>query len=223
MLQSTSTTQYQDLVEKLSAQLAKTESLEQGQMRMATHMEQLSLIPGRKMSTESLPPSYSLKDNLDTNDTIQIKASCYRRSCRPWCSCRCHVRRSIRSPSIATDFLGSLFIGYSGVPGLTQSCNEKQCSRRSQVRFITSYQFPKWMWTRALFTSFMTSRLYGPEMLVRVQNTISYVSETYQCCLNGEVGLLKKRFDNGLASPFDVDPEGVSLLHVSLSRFHPFL
>jgi hypothetical protein len=73
----------------------------------------------------------------------------------------------------------------------------------------------KWIRTRALFASFMTSRIHSPQLLVRVQNTIPYVSETYQCCLNGEVGLLKKRFDNGLASPFDVDPEGVSLVHVS--------
>jgi hypothetical protein len=178
----------------------------------------LNLAHGRKNSIESLPPPYSLAENPDENQVVQIRASCYRRSCRPWCSCRCHVRRSIRSPSLATDFLGSLFIGFSGVPGLTEVCNESQCNRRSQVRLIASYQFPKWMWTRALFASFMTSKLHGPEMILRVKNTIPYTSETYQCCLNGELGLLKRRFDDGLASPFDVDPEGVSLVHVSPTR-----
>jgi hypothetical protein len=185
------------------------------QLQVAKQMEQLPFVRRRTSSIESPPPPWSPEENLDDDHVVEIRASCYRRSCRPWCSCKCHVRRTIRSPSMATDFLGSLFIGYSGIPGLTESCNEKQCSRRSQVRFIASYQFPKWIWTRALFASFMTSRLYGPEMLVRVQNTIPYVSETYQFCLNGQTELLKKRFDGGLASPYDVDPEGVSLLHVS--------
>jgi hypothetical protein len=206
--------QYQDIMEKLSFQMLKLEAVERSQERWMRELSNSLKTEGPADSPEANPPPYTLMDDKSQADTIQIKTSCYRRTCRPWCSCRCHIRGSIRSPSIVSNFLGSLFVGYSGIPGVTEACSEKQCSKRSQVRLIASYQFPKWMWTRALFTTFATSREYGPELLVRVQHTIPYASETYQHCLNGEVVSLKRRFDDGLASPFDVDPDGISLLHV---------
>ena len=148
---------------------------------------------------------------------IQIRASCYRRTCRPWCSCLCHVRGSVRTPGIMKTFMGSLFLGYSGVPGITQPCNETQCRRRSSTRFILSYQFPEWFWTRALFASFVKSTMFGPEMLLRVQTTIPWASETYNFCVDGNVKGLQRLFEEGCASPFDVDPRGASLLLVSIS------
>lgn len=60
--------------------------------------------------------------------------------------------------------------------------------------------------------------MFGPEMLLRVQTTIPYTSETYNHCLKGNVGSLQRLFGEGSASPFDVDPDGVSLLHVRESQ-----
>jgi hypothetical protein len=150
------------------------------------------------------------------NSAIQLRASCYRKTCRPWCSCCCHVRRQVRTPGLAKSFIGSLFIGYSGVPIVTPPCNEKQCKKRSTSRIILSYQFPSWFWERSLFTSFMSAALSGPEMLIRVTNTIPYACETYQHCVDGNVLGLRRLFEIGKASPFDLDPDGVSLLNVSI-------
>jgi hypothetical protein len=170
------------------------------------------------------PPEYSEcaqtingNDSMRTeNSAIQLRASCYRKTCRPWCSCCCHVRREVRTPGLAKSFIGSLFIGYTGVPVVTPPCNEKQCKKRSTSRIIVSYQFPGWFWERSLFTSFMTAALSGPEMLIRVTNTIPFACETYQHCLDGNVPGLRRLFELGKASPFDLDPAGISLLHVSV-------
>jgi ankyrin repeat protein len=62
--------------------------------------------------------------------------------------------------------------------------------------------------------------MVGPEMLLRVQTTIPYASETYNFCANGNVKALQRLFEEGLASPFDVDPRGVSLLHNALRFDH---
>ena len=163
----------------------------------------------------SRPPSYRESDSTETSGSLRIRATCYRRSCRPWCSCRCHIRREVRTPSIAKKLIGSLFVGYSGIPAVTEPCNERQCSKRSSSRVIVSYQFPEWFWTRSLLVSFMSASMSGPEMLIRVSNTIPFASETYQHCLGGNVPGLKRLFETGCASPFDLDPEGLSLLRVS--------
>jgi len=203
------------IINTLSAQMAPLESLVSSTSLINTKLEKFSLTETNE------PPQNQLNDENQAapkqGHTIQIRASCYRRSCRPWCSCRCHVRRSVRTPGLVKNFMGSLFLGYSGVPGITEPCNETQCRRRSSARFILSYQFPSWFWTRALFASFVKSTMFGPEMLLRVQTTIPYTSETYNHCLKGNVGSLQRLFEEGCASPFDVDPDGVSLLHVRQS------
>jgi len=163
------------------------------------------------------PPSYCHDDATANVSSLRIRASCYRRSCRPWCSCRCHIRRQVRSPGMAKKFVGSLFVGYSGMPAMTESCNEKQCRKRSSSRIIVSYQFPEWFWTRSFLASFMTAGFAGPEMLIRLSNTIPFASETYQHCLGGNILGLKRLFEMGSASPFDLDPDGLSLLRVSVS------
>jgi ankyrin repeat protein len=113
-------------------------------------------------------------------------------------------------------FIGSLFVGYSGIPLITEACNEKQCRRRSTFRVIVNYQFPKWFWTRALFASVVNDVMAGPEMLLRVPRQVPFTSEAYQHCLNGDVTSLKLLFDAGKASPFDVDPDGTFLLNSAL-------
>lgn len=174
-------------------------------------------------STSSRPPSYreidrgqnEVEGQQDNTHSLQIRASCYRKTCRPWCSCRCHIRREIRTPGLAKKFIGSLFVGYSGIPVVTEPCNERQCRKRSSSRVIVSYQFPGWFWTRSLLASFMTANVAGPEMLIRISNTIPFASETYQQCQTGNAFGLLRLFENGSASPFDLDPDGLSLLRVS--------
>src|SRR5436190_6471874 len=133
------------LLETLSVQAVHTEELRSTTSKLAEKVEELTLV-----RTATLPP-YSetsphkqgvhqhlgeLSSHNDEGSVIQLRAGCYRKTCRPWCSCCCHVRKSVKMPHSLRGFLGSLFVGYSGVPFVTPPCNERQCSRRSTVRFI---------------------------------------------------------------------------------------
>jgi len=197
-----------EILENLFLQGEKLDALEASNRQLA------QLISGTQSSDK--PTNTYHQDPRSSSDggSIRIQASCYRRSCRPWCSCRCHIRGNLKSPAMVSRFFGSLFVSYSGVPGLSQTCDEKHCHSRTNLRIITSYQLPTWIKERVLYTCFVSSRMTGPEFLVRVQNSVPFSSETYQHCLNGDSALLKRRFDSGLASPYDVDPDGLSLLHV---------
>ncbi|KAL9071606.1 MAG: hypothetical protein Q9157_005414 [Trypethelium eluteriae] len=149
---------------------------------------------------------------------ISIFALGYRKTCRLWCSCCCHIKRSIRSPSsgILQTLVGSLFVGYSGIPAITPPCNETQCRRRSSMRIMLSYQFPEWFWTNVLFASCDTTTLAGPELLLRVQTKIPFNSAAIDYCFRGDIMSLKRMFENGTASPFDVNPDGTSLFCYAL-------
>jgi ankyrin repeat protein len=185
-------------------------------------------------SSGTAPPSYRENDRMEdtaswissTSDMqkptgpLAIRAACYRKSCRPWCSCRCHVRRELRTPGLAKKFLGSLFLGYSGIPVLVEPCNEKQCRKRSTSRINLSYQFPSWFWSQSLVASFTTAQPTGPELLIRISNTIPFASETYQYCSSGNERGLVRLFAAGKASPFDLDPDGLSLLRNALKWDH---
>jgi hypothetical protein len=228
--QSESGRKLDSILQKLSTQMTQTDALVSSTLLLNEKMGQLNLSDTHdfKDSSQRLslynfdPAATDLKHKktppAESTGTIQVRASCYRKTCRPWCSCCCHVRRSLRSPGLVKGFIGSLFVGYSGVPLATQPCNERQCQRRSTVRFTLSYQFPAWFWTKALFASLTTANVPGPEMLIRVQTKIPYTSEIYQHCLTGNAESLQRLFQERAASPFDVDPDGISLLHVRADR-----
>lgn len=227
--QSESGRKLDSILQNLSTQMTQTDALVSATSLLSEKMGQFNLMDPHSFNHSAQRPFYDFDPAAtDSNDKtspadstgmIQVRASCYRKTCRPWCSCCCHVRRSVRSPGLVKGFMGSLFVGYSGVPLATQPCNERQCRRRSTLRFILSYQFPAWFWTRALFASFTTANVPGPEMLIRVQTKIPFASEIYQHCLNGNAESLQRLFQKRAASPFDVDPDGLSLLHVRADHF----
>jgi hypothetical protein len=203
-----------DILLKMTEHTVLTQDLRSATTNLAQDFATMGCSPTD--TTASKPPSYREQDPRENTNSLRIRASCYRKSCRPWCSCRCHIRREMRTPGLAKKVIGSLFIGYSGMPAVTEPCNERQCRKRSTSRIVVSYQFPDWFWTRSLLVSFVSASVAGPEMLLRLSNTVPYSSETYQHCMNGDVLGLTRLFETGNASPFDLDPEGLSLLRVSI-------
>ncbi len=168
-------------------------------------------------SAQEFPSTPSgLLSVIQDADLIRVQASFHQqKSCRVLCSCQCHQKRSITTPGFTKRFIGSLFVGYSCLPFIAAKCNEKKCRQRN-TRVVVSYQFPKWFWAQQLFKATLTTRATsGPEMVLRVQRTYPFSSEIYQYCLDGNVSGLRRLFESRIISPYDVDPEGRSLIHVS--------
>jgi ankyrin repeat protein len=213
-------------LEKLSMQVAKTETLLQSRsplqdtlrgLAKGTLANSVTTVYDSDTSNVTLKGKSADPQTVGTDsDVIEVCSTCYRRTCRPWCSCNCHKRHTIGSSGLMKQFIGSLFVGYSGVLLITEACNEKHCRRRSTFRVIANYQFPKWFWTRALFASVVSDVMAGPAMLLRVPRQVPFTSEAYQHCLNGGVTSLKLPFDAGKASPFDIDLDGAFLLNSAL-------
>jgi hypothetical protein len=82
-------------------------------------------------------------------------------------------------------------------------------------------QLPTWLLRRRYH--FRARRAYsGWEYSLRSSAILPSASPVFQFSLAGDVDGLRQLFDTRTASPFDVDVDGYTPLHVSLAPFNPF-
>jgi len=135
--------------------------------------------------------------------------------CRTGCSCACHKRHQVQTPRILDHLIGTLFLGYSGLPMVTPSCNESSCRQRSIPSTQMTYYFPRWFLQRAISLAIMLLPNDGPVASLRVQRAVSGSSKIFDYANIGDVDGMKRLFSSGLASPHDVRfDSGTSALQV---------
>ena len=81
-------------------------------------------------------------------------------------------------------------------------------------------QFPAWFWKRYLSSSFAYTPIRGPEINVKLPRTVSWVSSLWRHGLEGNLRAVQDLFSQGLASPWDVQALGGSLLHYATDHGH---
>ena len=138
-----------------------------------------------------------------------------RTACTPWCSCVCHRKGSFKTPEILQHVLGTLFIGYSGLPMFTKPCDQHSCHLRARPTSSITYFFPPWFLARAISLVLSSTPLAGPVATLKMQRAVSGDADVFNFAKLGETEKLKHLFEQGLASPHDVHYEsGVTPLHV---------
>ncbi|KAL8689868.1 MAG: hypothetical protein Q9218_004556 [Villophora microphyllina] len=115
--------------------------------------------------------------------------------CAPPCQCACHQTQRLRLPHIAENFIGRLFLGYAGVPLLTQKCNTLACRQNSPAIVKLAYRFPYWIWQRALNMVFTYSSKTGPQLVLRFPCVRPMACEWFEAARQGYVGILKDLLD----------------------------
>ena len=134
--------------------------------------------------------------------------------CGIGCKCSCHVRRSIKLSSLH-QFLGSLLVGYIGLPVITPKCDDYHCSRRAQLVTTITYFFPPWFLARAFYLAFRSSSNTGPELVIRVISVVPGSSAIFTSTVHGDLEGVSNLLTRSLGSPFDVHHEsGMSALGV---------
>jgi ankyrin repeat protein len=140
-----------------------------------------------------------------------------RSSCRSLCSCRCHIRKSFRTPPIFEAFMGRLSIGYSGLPWpIMSSCNEPGCRKEDATRVRVRYQFPRWYWSSAFTASLGKSSFGDPELLFRTRRVVPFGTPTFNAVALGDLETLKDLLARGIGSPYDEDLAGDTLLREAI-------
>lgn len=158
-------------------------------------------------------------EKMSASSAVGIRTAHFSRSaCKPWCACRCHRETKWCSPSILQSIIGSLFVGYSGMPRQRLSCDETSCQLQSQPVVYVTYFFPSWFLARAISVMVATTPLAGPVVSLKVQRTVPGDADIFTYARLGNVDKIKTLFEQGLASPHDVSfQSGITPMHVSMS------
>lgn len=81
--------------------------------------------------------------NYPPSPPLRIQTSLFdSKSCGRACACNCHKTTRFMIPNRLQAIVGSLLIGYSGLPG--NLCNEKICRRQDKRVLTLNYYFPRW-------------------------------------------------------------------------------
>ncbi|KAF7510833.1 hypothetical protein GJ744_005933 [Endocarpon pusillum] len=161
--------------------------------------------------------------NLDQY-TLSITTSSIKAKCDRFCRCQCHTITSYRTPRWMKSFIGILYFGYSGTPLLNRRpCNYSQCRESGRPTTNFTYHFPRWAVSRVLS---LTGRLddlsgLGASWTIRIPRVIRPNAHIWWQISVGSIIQVQNSFAKGLASPFDVNPEGDSLLNFAIEHLRP--
>ena len=165
------------------------------------------------LASDHLNLSRCLSSALPTR--IMIPLSLFRSPSR--CTCICHYRRAHRTPDGLQGFLGSLFIGYTGIPTITPTCNDSACDTRSSPTLMLMYMFPAWLLARAFILFAKLSLSHGLDFNLRLPRVIHTSSSIWTFAGTGNLTYMKDLLKSKAMSPYDVDSDtGFTALMVRL-------
>ncbi|KAI4280572.1 MAG: hypothetical protein L6R35_005863 [Caloplaca aegaea] len=148
------------------------------------------------------PPSYQ----ADDWSSIGVRAELRNLSeCSRSCVCTCHIRRRFNTARLLDGFLGTLFIGYSGSPILSQKCDQVSCRGRKDSSTSVVYQFPRWfVISRIIELKAKVTAMYGPEVSLRFNRVVDGKALVFHYATTGDTDKMRQLFEQGRASPSDV-------------------
>lgn len=126
--------------------------------------------------------------------------------CQRNCSCMCHTNRSCKSPWALRALLGELNVQYN-LPQARPVC---KCKGTSSLK--VTYQFPQFLLRRYIAFAMHQSSVAGPEFLLRLPRVMPWSHMLWRYSLNGNVQAIQKMYEDGLASPYDINLRGGNAL-----------
>lgn len=129
--------------------------------------------------------------------------------CPAWCSCRCHQRRTLKSPWIFDSVLGSLQIHFTGG---RPDCSEYRCRRSEKAPTSVLYRFPRYLLSRYMAMTMHCAPLDGPKYSLRFPRVTDWSHVYWNYCVQGDLEAIQKMFSAGKASALDLNLIGGNAL-----------
>ena len=129
--------------------------------------------------------------------------------CPAWCSCRCHQRRTLKSPWIFDSVLGSLQIHFTGG---RPDCSEYRCKRSEKAPIYILYRFPQYLLSRYVAMTIHWTPLDGPKYSLRFPRVTDWSHVYWNYCVQGDMEAIQKMFSAGKASALDLNLIGGNAL-----------
>ena len=151
-------------------------------------------------------------------DSVGVRFTRYATLCRSGCPCRCHRQKKSSTPAILDRVIGQLFVGYSGIPGLSPRCDDESCQISQTARIDLEYWFPlDFFWSQIVRLRVGYEPNIGPQFQLSTLRRVPDSAQSVEFAMGGNVDGLKDLFSRGQASPRDVSStRGYSLLRWAL-------
>lgn len=158
-------------------------------------------------------------NTLSASHQLRITTSIPLKHCEPSCNCQCHVRTQYRTPRWLSAVVGTLFYSSTKAPTLdTRKCNSTKCLRSqptSSSRF--TYYFPAWMMRSAIvYSTWGNLDGINSSWVARMPREISPHCSYWHHIRHGHDDEIKQLLQQRDLSPYDINPSGTTMLHVSL-------
>lgn len=150
---------------------------------------------------------------------ICITTSITRASCPRFCQCQCHNETTIATPQWLKGLVGSVLVTYTGLSLIkSTSCDYLPCKNTSKQSSLM-YYLPTWAPARALLFYAEHSSLsgIGVRWSLRIPIVLRDCHPIWKAAQIGNIDFIRQQFSKHTASPYVVDKNGWTLLHVSLN------
>ncbi|KAI1193233.1 ankyrin [Nemania serpens] len=139
-----------------------------------------------------------------------------RRRCSPYCDCACHRTSRLNTPRMLQFLIGTLCVGYNGVPRLTQPCTNSACQKTPEGFIAVNYYFPTWLAKTVFAAGARFTDYRGPELSIRMLNVRDPAAMIFQATHDDDALTVQALLSSGKASVLDVEHgTGHSALHVA--------
>ena len=118
------------------------------------------------------------------------------------CGCKCHQRYNTNTPEIFGYILGSAQAGWFGLHRLP--CTERSCVRQQTKAAWMNIYFPPWLFRSMISVYLSTSPLCGLRFGLKFPRLVDQEAKIFNYAKRGHVDLLIDLFQDGQASPGDV-------------------
>lgn len=202
------------LTEMLQAQTAVQECVTGMQYNQLTELNQRSHDGVCLRKPAPRKPSKDVRDQSKDSaalHTFKFTTSYYE-TCSFACGCSCHRPKHLQSPSYLQTMLGSIFIGYVGLPVISSKCDVVECNHNTKAALWVDYYFPAWFLDRKIHFSLINRPDSGPQQLLRVSRIVSSTSDIIKFAMQGDVQRMKDLLQNGQGSPYDTDGTNTPLI-----------
>ena len=142
--------------------------------------------------------------------------------CRGLCNCSCHYRSRYQTPKFLNQFLGTLFIGYTGLPYWDKTCDQPECSSQFSRTVTAAYTFPQWFLSRTLNIVAAMTHNGQPSLGIRVKNRVKIAeSDIFTLARLGDTQGIIEVFNRRRATIDDlVYHSGQTILQVAFELGH---
>ncbi|KAF2663372.1 ankyrin [Microthyrium microscopicum] len=161
---------------------------------------------------------YSSKDypGISSSSSLRLKVSFPGQRCDALCACQCHIKYQVRTPQWLQSTIGTLFYNCVATPEINvRPCTFGGCKRTGAASSSRlTYYFPSWTIRKALSWSTWKDLTDGSRCLIEMPREISPNSKCWTAIRLGNIEGIKALLSERLMSPYDIDENGWSVLHV---------